>query len=121
MVWFLLSLRLSQVGVGHSFQLGFPADEVDFKCHCRADNFNISWRGACGWGGRARRISSEYKTEWGQFCCLVYWRVVRISKKRYVTVLVLLMLRDIVAESWNDRGVKSSDLSVGLGVVLCSC
>lgn len=45
----------------------------------------------------------------------MYMRVIRVSQRDHLSESVLLVLGNVEAKSRNDRGVKTFDLSAGLG------
>lgn len=82
---------------------------------------DVWWHEPLRRGCLARQMSTELETEWRQFRCLMYLCVAQMRHGNYVTVSVLLMIRILVLDSWDDRGVRPLDLSVGLRVVFNSC
>lgn len=82
---------------------------------------DIQWHRTWCWRGRAKKCSASYETELGQLCGQKHSDTICVRERYSLTVPVLLVLREILDKSQNNRDVEMFDLVVRLEVVLRSC
>ena len=67
--------------------------------------------------GRTARTTTEHQLEWRHTSAAVHVVVVRVCRRRYISIPVLLVFLNVSAGHFQDYAILTVELPIGLGII----